>query len=116
MNSIKKEIQQNLSTIISDLYDTRFATDQILLERPNMESRGDFATNIAMKLAGGLKRAPKDIAGEIVTEIKKSHLSDKFVSIEVVMPGFINFRLSNTSLYTELLDAFKQGSSYGSRS
>jgi len=82
----------------------------IKLEVPRDSAHGDFATNIAMVLAGQAKMAPRQIA-----EIVKKNLADvKLIEkVEVAGPGFINFFLSNQWLYDVLVEIEKQGESYG---
>jgi len=113
MSTIKRDLQQSLLTIISDLYDVRFVADEIVVERPNIESHGDFATNIAMKLAGELKRSPLDIAEEIVERLKAEEIQRKLEDITIATPGFINFKLSKATLYEELITVINAKEEYG---
>ncbi|WP_084804398.1 arginine--tRNA ligase [Halonatronum saccharophilum] len=82
----------------------------VKLEVPRDESHGDYATNIAMVLAGQAKMAPRQIA-----EIIKSNLEDVDLieKVEVAGPGFINFHLSNSWLYDVLLEVHNKGQDYG---
>ena len=47
------------------LSETRRLTVQ--LERPSDPSHGDYATNVALRLAGELKRPPREVAEELAT-------------------------------------------------
>ncbi|MDX1763679.1 MAG: arginine--tRNA ligase, partial [bacterium] len=63
----------------------------IQLEATRDQSFGDYATNLAMVLAGPLKRSPREIAAALV-----DHLDDNDGVInrcEIAGPGFINFFL-----------------------
>jgi len=74
------------------------------VEIPKDESMGDFATTIAMGLTKTLKKPPKKIAEEIVTELTR-HIVGKpgpVESIEIAGPGFINFRLKKEFLHAKL--------------
>ena len=74
------------------------------VEIPKDESMGDFATTIAMNLTKTLKKPPKKIAEEIVTELTR-HVAGKpgpVESIEIAGPGFINFRLKKEFLHAKL--------------
>ncbi|WP_018248225.1 arginine--tRNA ligase [Orenia marismortui] len=82
----------------------------IKLEVPRDESHGDYATNIAMVLAGQAKMAPRQIAEIIKENLSGVDLIDK---VEVAGPGFINFFLSNKWLYDVLAEIEEQGESYG---
>jgi arginyl-tRNA synthetase len=69
---------------------------QIHLERPRDPDHGDFATNLAMTLAGRLKRAPREIAQELAERIDRDAAG--ITAVEVAGPGFLNFRLSADSV------------------
>ena len=63
--------------------------DEIGLElsRNRNNEHGDFSSNIALKLAGILKRPPLEIAEEIIGSIELSEGLDR---AELAKPGFIN--------------------------
>src|SRR5699024_11338034 len=74
--SILNEVEANLENVIkeavikSGLVDTE-NIPEIVLENPKSKSHGDFATNIAMRLAKVAKKAPRQIAEEIVNHLNK---------------------------------------------
>lgn len=76
------------------------------LERPRDPDHGDWATNVAMTLAGTLRRAPRQIAEELRDRLD---LAAAGVSeVEVAGPGFLNFRLSTdavTSTVGQIVDS-----------
>jgi arginyl-tRNA synthetase len=61
------------------------------IERPAEKAHGDYAANIAMRLAKPLRRAPLEIARAIVERVPRS---DAIAGVEVAPPGFINVRLA----------------------
>jgi arginyl-tRNA synthetase len=65
------------------------APSDVTLERPKNREHGDWATNIAMKLAKPLGVNPRDLAAEIAAA---ATAIDGISSAEVAGPGFINFR------------------------
>lgn len=71
---------------------------EIKIEQPKDSKFGDYSSSIALNLAKPLKMTPVKIA-EI---IKKFVKDDNIDSIEVVNPGFINFRLSMNCLRENL--------------
>lgn len=87
----------------------------IEIEVPKDPSHGDFATNIAMKLAKNLNQAPQVIAQKITDLIKQKllDLTDLLSSVETVGPGFINFRLSSAYLESCLNQIVQQKEDYG---
>ncbi len=85
---------------------------EIEVEVPNDSSNGDFSTNIAMKLARVLRKAPFVIAEELVHELALDE--NVFTSIEVAKPGFINFYV-NKEVYLGLIPKINANpSDYGS--
>src|SRR5690625_2009730 len=68
----------------------------IHLETPRDKEHGDFATNIAMQLAGIARKAPRQIAEDITAHIDKDVFS--FEKIDIAGPGFINFYLKSDIL------------------
>ena len=67
---------------------------EIKLSRPDPKF-GDFATNVAMQLAGRLHESPREIAETIARELRTN---DAFLDAVVAGPGFINITLGATSL------------------
>ena len=65
--------------------------NDIVLEVPKDQSNGDYATNIAMRLARVARKAPVLIAKEIVEKLDKQALH--LEKIEVAGAGFINFTI-----------------------
>ena len=65
----------------------------IVLEKPKQAEHGDYACNVALQLARTLKRAPREIAGELVAALPASPCLEK---TEVAGAGFINFFLKRS--------------------
>ncbi len=82
------------------------------IERTRDASHGDFASNIAMRLAKEAKKNPRDLATEIVNNIGGSDSIDK---IDIAGPGFINFHLSPAAYYREIESILDKGEDYGRR-
>ncbi|GAA1841366.1 arginine--tRNA ligase [Agromyces salentinus] len=86
------------------------APEQIVLERPKQREHGDWASNIAMRLAKPLSSNPRVIATELAEGLAAV---DGVTSAEVAGPGFINVRLDAAAagaLAKVIVDA---GASYG---
>ncbi len=83
----------------------------IPLESPKIEAHGDYSTNIAMTMAAGQKRPPREIAGAIV-----SHIEDPeglLLKAEIAGAGFINFFIRTDRWYQILRSIHEQGDGYG---
>jgi arginyl-tRNA synthetase len=83
---------------------------EIVLERPRQASHGDYATNLALKLARSLKRKPADIAQVIVAALPRS---ETVSATEVAGGGFINFRLRPQAKLTAVRAALESGARFG---
>ena len=80
------------------------------IERTRDASHGDFASNLAMRLARPAKKNPREIAERIVEQCSINELVDK---VEIAGPGFINFHMNASAFHTELATILDEGSQYG---
>jgi len=71
-----------------------------VLDRPGDSAHGDLTTNAAMVLAASLKRPPREIAAEIMARLSTG--VPGVASVEVAGPGFLNFRLDDRLVWSEL--------------
>jgi arginyl-tRNA synthetase len=83
------------------------------LERPNDADHGDYATNVALRLAPTQGRPPRDIAAGIAAEAVERGLAE---TAEAAGPGFVNLHVSDAWLGTALADVLAAGDSYGAGS
>ncbi|MBI4698066.1 MAG: arginine--tRNA ligase [Nitrospirae bacterium] len=77
------------------------------VEIPRNEDLGDAASTVAMGLTKTLKKPPKKIAEELLSEIVKQ--SGPFENIEIAGAGFINFRFKKEYLYENLQRLLSEG-------
>ncbi len=89
-NSIKNNLTKQIIDIIDDEYDLKI--DQVIFEIPHDITNGHLSTNIALKNAKNIKKAPLEIGNKIKEKIQ---LNNYIKKIDVVNPGFINFYFSN---------------------
>lgn len=83
----------------------------IILQKPKEEKFGDVATNLALQLAGTMKKPPRQIAEEIKNFFPAEN---PYVNkIDIAGPGFLNFFISSRSLYEELSRILKETEGYG---
>ncbi len=80
--------------------------EAIELDYPD-ERFGDFSCNVAIKLAGQLGRNPHELANEIA-DLAKAKLSSQISEISIAGPGFINIRLSDSAILSEIKDEPEQ--------
>lgn len=92
-----------VAEIINQLIEEKFnIKTEVSLTRPRPEF-GDFATNIAMQLAGKLSKNPREIAEELAGELSKNEI---FENVEIAGPGFLNLRVSVKKLEKILSQEF----------
>ena len=73
------------------------ATPAVEIERPANAAFGDFATNLAMKLARPLRRSPLDIAEALAASLRGAAGAGLIASAEVARPGFLNLRVTDAA-------------------
>ena len=82
-------------TIRDAVYTLYQQTPPVELTRPE-PTFGDFATNVALKLAKPLGKKPREIAEEVAAVLRQT---GQFSDVSVAGPGFINLRLSDEALW-----------------
>ncbi|WP_100405757.1 arginine--tRNA ligase [Bacillus solitudinis] len=115
MNSIEQIKQQLKEEIIAAVSAAGLATDktmpEVVLETPKDKTHGDYATNMAMQLARVAKKAPRQIAEELVAHLSKEKSAIK--KVDIAGPGFINFFLDNSYLRDIVPAVLQAGERYG---
>jgi arginyl-tRNA synthetase len=86
------------------------ADTAVVIDRPKSADHGDYACNAALQLARLLKRAPRDIARELVAALPNSPVLEK---AEVAGAGFINLFLSRTFKQQAVNRILAAGTGYG---
>ena len=81
------------------------------LERPRNPYHGDLATNLALMLAGRLRRPPREIAQAILDRLVLANAG--VARAEVAGAGFINFWLAGEVLHGQLARIVEQDRAYG---
>ncbi|NND72506.1 MAG: arginine--tRNA ligase [Rhodothermales bacterium] len=83
------------------------------LEIPNNPEHGDWSTNAALKLARYLRKAPREIAEEMVARLSDVFSPELITSADVAGAGFINFRVANAYWWQLLGRILELESRYG---
>src|SRR5688572_3237601 len=92
---MKQELERKVAVAAKELFATEVS---ISLTRPD-EQFGDYATNVALQLAGKVGKNPREIAEALADSLRSDRV---FSEVSVAGPGFINLRLSNTALWDAL--------------
>ncbi|HEY9499580.1 MAG TPA: arginine--tRNA ligase [Terrimesophilobacter sp.] len=83
---------------------------EVALERPKSREHGDWASNVAMKLAKPLGVNPREFATELAGAIGAI---DGVASVDVAGPGFINIRLDAAAAGALVKTIVEKGEAFG---
>ena len=82
----------------------------VVLEKPKDAAKGDYACTAPMQLARVMKRAPRDIAEDML----RNFTAPDFVEdISIAGAGFINIRLTKTAKTDVIAEVLGEGEKYG---
>jgi arginyl-tRNA synthetase len=109
------DLSASVLAVVSGILARRGSTETITLEdvpleRPRSREHGDWASNIAMKLAKPLGANPRELADEIAVELAKV---DGVAKVDVAGPGFINITLDAAAAGALAKVIVEQDADYG---
>jgi arginyl-tRNA synthetase len=84
--------------------------DEAVIERPKNRAHGDYATNVALRLAKPAGRPPREIAELIATRLRGA---EGIAAVEVAGPGFLNITLAADALGQTARTIVTAGEAYG---
>lgn len=84
--------------------------ESVVVERPKNREHGDWATNVAMQLAGKVGISPRELAEKLA---KLLEATAGVESVSVAGPGFINLFVSSAAAGALVKDIMEAGDSYG---
>jgi len=105
---MREEFEAIVAKACMELFDVDLAVE---LTRPD-DQFGDYATNVALQLSKQVGKNPREIAEQLAVKLRENlgeHISD----VSVAGPGFLNLRLSESRLRTELSGIVDAGFKYG---
>ncbi|MBV8740774.1 MAG: arginine--tRNA ligase [Sinobacteraceae bacterium] len=110
---MKQQIEQLLRNAVARLADTIPevpAAAAISVERARDPQHGDYASNVALRLARAARKNPRELASAIVAALPANTL---IARADVAGAGFINFFLGPAAYATELRRIRDEGAAYG---
>jgi arginyl-tRNA synthetase len=84
--------------------------DQVRVERPKQREHGDWATNLALQLAGQAGRPPREVAAVLATRLGEVA---GIKSVDVAGPGFLNVVLDAAAAGELARSIVEAGPGYG---
>jgi arginyl-tRNA synthetase len=106
--SAEDQLRSGLATVLDELGITGVDPQ---LERPRNPEHGDWATNLAMVIAGRVGKPPRDVAALILERLDVARAGVR--EADIAGPGFINFRLSGAQLEALLERVLREDEAYG---
>ncbi|MGK5114347.1 arginine--tRNA ligase [Geodermatophilus sp. CPCC 205506] len=82
----------------------------VLVERPKNAEHGDYATNVALRLAKPAGRPPRAVAEVLAAELR-AHAG--IAAVDIAGPGFLNITLAEGALGRIAVEAVTAGEAYG---
>lgn len=105
---MKEQLEQKISQTVSELLG---ADTTVVLTRPDVQF-GDYTTNVALQAAKQAGKPPRAIAEELKAALEET-LSEYISDVSIAGPGFINFRLSDDALKSEVAQMLSAPETYG---
>ncbi len=105
---IRDLLKQNIQLALKDL-GVDLDINEIVVENSKDPTHGDYATNVALKLARAFGKSPRDVANLIVDKINKDNIDH----IEIAGPGFVNFYMKNDSITGIVSKIIKEDKNFG---
>ena len=107
---IEELLSQALAALPEGLVPAAQRTLSIEVENTRDPQHGDFASNLAMRLAKATRQNPRKLAEALVASLPASAAIAK---VDIAGAGFINFFLSKDAYHAEIGKVLEDGRQYG---
>ncbi len=107
---MKTYLEKELRAVLAEMGCTE-EIDALEFETPNNPGHGDLATSVALRLARHFRRAPRQIAEEMVSRLRLD--PDRVSAVEVAGPGFLNFTFAGDFLTRQVEALLQAGEAFG---
>ncbi len=111
MNKIETELIEGLKQVINEIVDEPIDESMVMIEIPKDNTKGDYSSNIAMRLTKIMKQNPQVIASQFVEKLP--NYCPSLESVEVAGPGFLNFWIKGDQLAQIIKTILDKGDNYG---
>jgi arginyl-tRNA synthetase len=107
---IEKLLTQALAALPEELVPLTARDSAIEVENTRDAQHGDFASNLAMRLAKATRQNPRKLAQALLRALPASPAVAK---VDIAGAGFINFFLSPDAYHAEIARVLEEGARYG---
>ena len=107
---IENLLREALAALPADLVDPALRDVTPEVERTRDAAHGDYASNLAMRLAKAARRNPRQLAEALIAALPPAAAIAK---VEVAGAGFINFFLREDALHAGIAAILAQGAAHG---
>ena len=107
---IEKLLTQAVAALPENLVPPAARASMVEVETTRDAQHGDFASNVAMRLAKATRQNPRNLAQALV-RLLPAHPA--VAKVEIAGAGFINFFLANDAYHAELGKVLGEGPRYG---
>jgi arginyl-tRNA synthetase len=109
-----EQLQTVVRTAVAGAVDRRVLAvevpDEVVVERPKIREHGDYATNVALRLAKAAGTPPRAVADLIAEELRSQ---PGIGAVDVAGPGFLNITVAKDALGQIAVRAVTAGEAYG---
>jgi len=109
MSELRHQLKELLREGVAAIAPER-ADAEIELDRPKQPEHGDFATNVALRLAKAAGKPAREVAEAVAVQLRQA---DGIAEVDVAGPGFLNIRLASGALGALAKDIVEAGAGYG---
>jgi arginyl-tRNA synthetase len=107
-------MEQKIKNLIKDaLENLNIEVSDIVIEHPADSKMGDYSTNVALTIAKGVQKNPKELAEQVVAEIFRLNLDKSIERVAVAGSGFINFYLSRKFFSQSVEEIVNKAENFG---
>jgi arginyl-tRNA synthetase len=110
-NRITSLLESSLQAAVTSQELATSILPTVIIGTPANSDHGDFSCNVAMQLAKGERKAPRQVAEIIIRHLGEGN--SLLSKTEIAGPGFINFFVSPIAWQSCLLEIESQGETFG---
>jgi len=112
MIQAKQELLQALGAVLAQM--APGAEPSSAFESPKVAAHGDLAITAAMPLARTLKKNPRELAQQLVEQLRAQPAALRWVQdFEIAGPGFVNLRLNPAAKQAVVAEVLRDADTFG---